>query len=173
MMSRLSRDEAFMAIAFVLSGRGTCARRKVGCVLTNSFQHIIGTGYNGAPRGAPHCYEFGCSGIGHGSGLGLDHCEAIHAEQNALLQCRSPQTIHTAYTTTFPCVTCFKLLANTSCKQIIYFEDYPIHREAVLALNAKLPKPMEIVQYVADATQLVHSGGNLATLVNSIIAGFK
>lgn len=172
-MARVSKDEAFMSVAYVMSARGTCARRKVGCVLVDDHSHIIGTGYNGAPRGAPHCYEFGCSGVGHGQGLGLDHCEAIHAEQNALLQCRNPDDITTCYTTTFPCITCFKLLANTYCRRIVWDEPYASHQNAVLELNKKLKSPMEIVRYVADATELVHPGGNLATLIHGIVAGFE
>lgn len=172
-MSRVSKDEAFMAVAYVMSARGTCARRKVGCVLVDDHSHIIGTGYNGAPRGAPHCYEFGCSGVGHGQGLGLDHCEAIHAEQNALLQCRNPMNIHACYTTTFPCITCFKLLANTSCRHIIYDQTYTSHQNAVRDLNEKLQSPMEIHRYVANAAEPVYAGGDLAELISRYITGLE
>jgi deoxycytidylate deaminase len=81
--------------------------------------------------------------------------------------------IEVCYTTTFPCVTCFKLLANTTCRRIFYDEPYESHQNAVEALNAKLQCPMEIIKYVADATKLVHPGGNLATLIHSVIAGFE
>jgi hypothetical protein len=39
------------------------------------------------------------------SGTGLDVCEAIHAEQNALLQCKDVEQIDTAYVTAMPCMT--------------------------------------------------------------------
>lgn len=35
----------------------------------------------------------------------------------------------TAYVTTMPCMTCMKLLLNTSCHRIVYIEEYP-HMEA-------------------------------------------
>jgi len=66
-----------------------------------------------------------CSGATAPSGMDLDSCQAIHAEQNALLQCRDIHTIHTAYVTASPCITCCKLLLNTSCQRIVYIEEYP------------------------------------------------
>jgi tRNA(Arg) A34 adenosine deaminase TadA len=58
-------------------------------------------------------------------GKGLDLCEAIHAEQNALLQCRDTKEIEVAYVTASPCVTCVKLFMNTGCKRIVFLEEYP------------------------------------------------
>lgn len=70
-------------------------------------------------------YGHSCSGASAPSGTNLDGCQAIHAEQNALLQCRDIYQIHTAYVTASPCVTCCKLLLNTSCERIVYVEEYP------------------------------------------------
>ena len=56
-MSRLSNDEYFLEIANTVSQRGTCARRKVGCVLVDSANHIVATGYNGVPSGFIHCLD--------------------------------------------------------------------------------------------------------------------
>lgn len=124
MQIRPSKDNVMMEVARILSLRGTCARRMVGCVLTNHLGHILATGYNGVARGRDHCIEFPCLGAKHQSGQGLELCEAIHAEQNALLQCSDVQEIETCYTTTSPCAHCVKLLLNTSCNRIYYYEDY-------------------------------------------------
>ena len=59
----------------------------------------------------------------------MDKCEAIHAEQNALLQCKDVYDIDRVYTTLEPCVHCVKLLLNTSTQQIIYGEKY-VHDQA-------------------------------------------
>lgn len=128
-MERLTKHEYFSRLAELVSLRATCARRKVGCVLVNERGHIIATGYNGVPAGHRHCIDDPCPGASFASGEGLDRCEAIHAEQNALLQCRNVQEIAYAYTTTQPCMTCTKLLLNTSCHTIIYNEPYA-HSEA-------------------------------------------
>lgn len=121
---RPSWDVYFMAISQVIKTRGTCARRQVGCVLINSNKLIIGTGFNGTARGQPHCVDNPCAGANLLSGQGLDICEAIHAEANALVNCRNAFEIDTAYVTTSPCVSCVKLLLGTSCKRIIFAEEY-------------------------------------------------
>lgn len=74
-------------------------------------------------------YPNACSGAKSPSGMNLDGCQAIHAEQNALMQCRDMHSIKTAYVSTSPCLTCVKLLLNTSCEEIVFQEEYP-HTEA-------------------------------------------
>lgn len=128
-MTRPSIDAYFSDMARLVSTRGTCHRRKVGCVLVDKNNFVLATGYNGRPKGFNHCQgEHLCSGALSPSGTNLDGCEAIHAEQNALLQCRDTQAIAGAYVTAFPCITCVKLLLNTTCDRIVYLEDYPHNR---------------------------------------------
>lgn len=134
---RPSITRTMIEIAFVLSRRSTCSRRQVGCVLVNDKNHIIGTGFNGVAKGETHCTDYACPGIRFASGDGLDQCEAIHAEANALLQCKDVYDIHTAYCTVSPCIHCVKLLMNTSCQIIWFAEEYP-HEEAA---NLWHPKP--------------------------------
>lgn len=141
---RPSRDEWAMKLALLTAQRATCLRRQVGCVLLNARGHVIATGYNGVAAGLPHCneekiepyddgrntfvvpiYPHACSGAHASSGQSLDACQAIHAEQNAMLQCRDVYSIHTAYVTASPCMTCTKLLLNTSCERIVFVEEYP------------------------------------------------
>lgn len=139
MLKRPTKDVVFIAVAHAMATRSTCLRRAVGCVLVNARGHVLATGYNGVAAGVPHCnqraadsmlcdaddvFPYACRGAYESSGNGLDACEAIHAEQNALLQCRDVFAIDTCYTTTFPCVTCAKLLLNTSCQRIVYVEPY-------------------------------------------------
>lgn len=114
-----------MRVAQVLGERATCVRRKVGCVLVDDKGQILSTGYNGVGRNLPHCIDHPCAGAAAGIGAGLDRCEAIHAEQNALLQCHDVNKIFSCYTTTMPCSHCTKLLLNTSCINVYYLEDYP------------------------------------------------
>lgn len=135
-MTRPSARQTFLAIAAVVAERGTCARRKVGCVLVNFRGHVLATGYNGVAAGETHCSEHPCPGAGYPSGQGLEHCQAIHAEANALLQCKDVYEIDTAYVTVPPCVHCVKLLMNTSCKVIVFDGNYP-HMEQAQALWTK------------------------------------
>jgi dCMP deaminase len=126
---RLEVDEYFIEIARLVAQRGTCARRQVGCVLVNEQNHILATGYNGVAKGVRHCIDTPCPGSRFPSGQGLHQCEAIHAEQNALMQCRNINEVHTVYTTSSPCIGCTRLLLNTGCKRVVFLEPYP-HPEA-------------------------------------------
>lgn len=127
---RMEIDEYFIKMAKLASQRGACTRRQVGCVLVNTLNHVIATGYNGRARGVVNCLESPCKGAEATSGSNLEGCEAIHAEQNALLQCRNVEEIYAAYCTASPCIHCVKLLMNTSCEKIIFAEHYPGHKES-------------------------------------------
>ena len=121
-MQRMLRDEAYLRIAEVLAWRSTCLDKKVGCVITNSRNEIIATGYNGAPRGKIHCIDMNVCFVDK---LGSkDNCPSAHAEQNALLQCRVPEQIHTIYTTLSPCVNCIRIINNTPCKRIVFLHQH-------------------------------------------------
>lgn len=129
-MTRPSRDLYFTMMSQLVATRATCLRRSVGCILTDIEGRVLATGYNGVARGVRHCNEgHPCAAAHAQSGMSLDGCGAIHAEQNAILQCRDPDRIFTCYVTTSPCVTCVKLLMNTGCRRIIFAERYA-HDEA-------------------------------------------
>lgn len=122
---RPTLDEWFLRLAEVIAQRSTCARRAVGCVLIDTQHHVLATGYNGVPRGVPHCNEgYPCPSSSSTPGTNLDGCFAVHAEQNALLQCPDTDQILTCYTTVEPCVWCTKLLLNTSCLRVVFLEPY-------------------------------------------------
>lgn len=121
---RESKNQYFLKIAQLVATRSTCPRRAVGCVIVDKNFHIKATGYNGVPKGFPHCTDSPCGGEGHSSGEGLTACMATHAEQNALLQCPNTMEIAVIYCTTSPCITCAKLIANTSCRTVIYSDEY-------------------------------------------------
>lgn len=57
-MNRPTIDEYFMSMAHLISERSTCLSRKVGAVMVKNKQ-VLSTGYNGAPKGLPHCEELG------------------------------------------------------------------------------------------------------------------
>ena len=121
--SRIDKSEYFLRIAELVAERSTCRRRKVGCVLVNPINHIVATGYNGAPSGFPHCLDQPCEGATSPSGVDLDKCMAVHAEINSLLQLTSVDKL-TAYVTTTPCFNCAKILANSKITKIIAREWY-------------------------------------------------
>ncbi len=90
---------------------------------------VLSTGYNGAPKGLPHCHEVGClrESLDVNTGERHELCRGVHAEQNAIIQAAVFGTsIKDAkiYTTNRPCVVCTKLLINASISEIIYDDEY-------------------------------------------------
>ena len=128
-MPRPSRDETFMEVAVAMARQSTCLRRAVGCVLVDGRGRVLSTGYNGVARGQPHCnertggiaYAHACPGAFEKGG-DLVLCAAVHAEQNALLQCPDPDAIRTIYVTLSPCDSCLKLMLNTGCERLVVGE---------------------------------------------------
>lgn len=128
---RPSWDLYFSILAQNVASRGSCCRRKVGAILVDKDHNTLSTGYNGKAAGLVNCLQDPCEGAYLGSGVGLNKCEAIHAEINALIRCRDPREIHTAYVTCSPCVECVNALLGTGCKRIVFTEAYAHNEESV------------------------------------------
>lgn len=112
----MSEHDVFLKMAEEISRLGTCCRLKVGCILVNHNGHIIGSGYNGALPGIPHCTPETC-------GLDKGRCiHTAHAEESALMVCK--EVVWTAYVTHEPCLVCTRLLAASGCSEIIYSRPY-------------------------------------------------
>ena len=129
-MSRPTWDDYFMNIAKQAATRSTCERKHVGAVIVRD-KTILSTGYNGSIRGMPHCDDAGHM-------MENDHCVAtIHAEANSIIQAakhgvninsinsdKNEKDVTTIYTTASPCWSCFKLIANSGIKRIVFGEFY-------------------------------------------------
>lgn len=126
-MERPSWDEYFAKIADDVSARSTCVRHKFGSVIINDRNEIVSTGYNGNVRGAAHCTELGyClkDKKGIASGTGHDICQAVHAEQNALLQAGKLSRGSTLYVNAFPCKICARLIVNAGIARVVTSGSY-------------------------------------------------
>jgi len=126
---RISWQQYFMKIAFMVSERSTCTRRRVGAVAIKG-KHILATGYNGVPSGVEHCSERGClrTQMNIPSGERHEICRGLHAEQNVIIQA----AVHgisldgaEIFCTTQPCLICTKMLINCNIKTIYHSEMYP------------------------------------------------
>lgn len=127
-MERPSWDAYFMEIAKLVSTRATCRRRSVGALIVRDKQ-IVSTGYNGAPRGLPHCPPDGPEKDWPEGCMRAGHCiRSLHAEQNALLQAAKIGVScdgATMYVTCQPCNMCAKMIINAGIAKVIYEGDYP------------------------------------------------
>lgn len=118
-----------MRIASIVATRSTCLRRQVGAIIVKN-NHILSTGYNGAPKGLPHCEETGCLRAERRVERGERHelCRGLHAEQNAIIQAAVFGVSITGgviYSTHFPCSVCAKMLINAELAEVVYQEGYP------------------------------------------------
>ncbi len=111
-------DNYFMDIAFEVAERSTCERLHVGSLLVKN-KRIKGTGYNGSPKGLPHCQDEGCF-------MSNNHCvRTIHAEVNCLMEV-SPEDRQdaTLYVTHTPCPECQKVIINSGVTRVVFAKEY-------------------------------------------------
>ncbi len=122
-------DKYFMEIADLVSRRSTCLSRQVGAVIVNE-RRILATGYNGSPKGLPHCLDIGClrRDLGIPSGKQLELCRGSHGEENAIVQAANygiPLEGSEIYCTHQPCLTCTKMIINSGIRRVVFAGDYP------------------------------------------------
>ncbi|UCG77228.1 MAG: cytidine deaminase [Nitrospirota bacterium] len=130
---RPSWDEYFIEIAKVVASRSTCLRRRYGAVVVKD-NVIVSTGYNGAPRGSENCIDRkSCKRkeLNIPSGERYELCEAVHAEQNAIVN-GSPERMNSGsiYIAGFeedgsfaegkPCLLCQRMIRNAMIGDVIY-----------------------------------------------------
>jgi len=126
---RPSWDKTWMDIAKIFAKRSACKYYKVGAIIVKQ-NCIVGTGYNGPPKGIEHCEEIGCNKQDHNGNLlpsGSGKCRGSHAEINAIINAPGPKSDlegATLYCTYRPCLNCSKHLINAGIKKIIFLHDY-------------------------------------------------
>ena len=125
--NRPDLDSYFLDIAAVVAHRGTCVARRVGAVAVID-KHLVATGYNGVPLGAPHPTVCLRRQRGLPSGVETFLCGCVHAEMNIIAQA----ALHgarlkgaTIYCTNQPCHLCAMLLINAGVARVVYRETYP------------------------------------------------
>lgn len=115
-ISRIEWDDYFMSIALLASQRSPCNRLKVGSVIVKDSR-LISMGYNGFIPGAPHI-----------SRVKDNHEQSIiHSEINAITDCAKRGTSLSnakIYVTHYPCINCFRSIAASNIKEIVYLNDY-------------------------------------------------
>lgn len=107
--------EVYMRMAEELAKRSTCARLRVGTVITDpGLENVVGIGYNGNARGFPNRCDSAIPGS----------CGCIHSEQNALVKAPGTLRDKVAFVTSSPCVMCAKLMVQAGVTHLFYREAY-------------------------------------------------
>lgn len=148
-------DTYFHSICKSVASKSPCLSRKIGALLVRD-NSIVSTGYNGPPRGIPHCghdrfmKDESLSGMLRGkqlqksvvkttcprrilnfkSGEGMQWCPAQHAEENAVSNA-ARNGVSVLETTLYmnsviPCQKCFGTLINAGIVEIV-IEDITLY----------------------------------------------
>jgi len=137
-------DETMMATAFLWAEHATCSRLHVGCVFARD-ERVLVQGYNGAPKGMPHCDHRCNCGTSNSNEhavnckVGPEGCQAVHAEQNAIAWAARqgiPLLGSTAYSTHQPCLICARLLVSAGVSRVVYKHPYRLLEGLVLLEDA-------------------------------------
>jgi dCMP deaminase len=132
---RLSWDEYFMLISWVVKQRSSCDRLNVGCVITKN-NRVLCTGYNGHIPGAPHTSKV----------VNGHEQMTIHAEINAICHAANDGirlNKSKVYVTHYPCINCAKSLIAAGVEEVSYLCDYkndPIVAELFLSKGITVNK---------------------------------
>lgn len=106
--TRPDRDTYFMLMARTAALRGSCSRRAVGAIAVSVDHRVMGSGYNGAPPGVPHCRHDDDS-----------PCYiSDHAEWNAITH--GGARGKTLYCTDGACRRCAELIVATGFQRFVY-----------------------------------------------------
>lgn len=111
-------DSVHMATAWLWSELSTCSRLSVGAVLARDGRSL-GSGYNGAPEGLPHCY--------HAPESELPCTASTHAEANVIgYAARNGVATKgsTLYITHAPCYACSGLILAAGITRVCYSRYY-------------------------------------------------
>jgi len=143
---RIDKINYYLNIAETVLERSTCIRRHFGTVIVKN-DIIISTGYNGSVRGDINCCDNNrClrNEMNYCSGEGYEHCTAVHAEQNALLNISRHEALGASvylvgidvstkkYFPIEPCYICYKLIRTMGIIKIYIRESKLIYKEIKL-----------------------------------------
>ncbi len=108
-----------MALAKISGMRSKDPNTKVGAVLKNNNNRVIGLGYNGMPKGNDD--DFSWERTGESSQTKYPY--VVHAEMNAILNAIKSVDNSILYVSLFPCSNCAKFIVQAGVNEIIYEDD--------------------------------------------------
>ena len=137
--SRDRWDPYFLDICRSVSTKSPCLSRQIGAILVRD-NSIISTGYNGPPRGIPHCKdECPRKLLGYASGTHMELCPAQHAEENAISNAaRLGVSVlnSTLYMNSIiPCQKCFGTLINAGIVEIVIQQAKTYDKQTQFLIN--------------------------------------
>lgn len=157
-------DQYFLRIAKEVASNSKCLSRQIGAILVRD-KSILSTGYNGPPRGVPHCNErYACDEylmglleqahgttpldvnvcprkqLGYRSGEGLSLCIASHAEVNTINNAARNGTSTLGATMylscdILPCKSCLCEIINSGIREVVVVDHQPYDQTSLYILK--------------------------------------
>lgn len=125
---RISWDEYFVSLAFLVSKRSPDSQTQHGAVVVDAANKIVATGYNGFLPGV----EDACMP----NTRPAKYQHIIHAEVNAILSAAQNLQLCKIYITGLPCNECLKVIAKSGIKQIVVGDRGHVHAEGYYEMQA-------------------------------------
>ena len=113
-----------MGTAIMVSMRSPDPNTKVGAIITSPDNKILGTGYNGLPKGIDVA-DINWAREGEDE-LDKKYAFILHSEINSLLNAKEPLDGCTMYVTLHPCNECTKIIIQKGIKKVYYLSN-PYH----------------------------------------------
>ena len=133
-MQRIDKTNYYLDVAETVLKRGSCMRRNFGAVIVNR-DHIISSGYTGAPRGRENCMDMNqCirQKFEIPRGERYEICRSVHAEANAIIHASREDMIGSVLylvgkemnnleyvKNAAPCSMCKRLIINSGIEKVI------------------------------------------------------
>lgn len=124
----ISWEKAFMGVALISSMRSKDPRTQVGACIVDKENHILSTGYNGAPLGfSDDDMPWNSIGELDNDIMKIKNTFVCHAEANAIDNFAGNKerlVDSTMYVTFFPCQECTKRIIQNKIKKVVYLRMY-------------------------------------------------
>ncbi|XP_020296206.1 uncharacterized protein LOC109861093 isoform X2 [Pseudomyrmex gracilis] len=171
---QINSEEYFMGIAYLSSRRSKEAMFDIGACIVNKDGVVVGTGYNGMPRGMDEIPKLKTGQSSQCTSKLSGFFKVCHAVINAVLN-RNTNNIKdsTLYVTTYPCIECAKIILQFGITRLVHMPikqniDTQVAKElletaAISIRKYNLSKEMEIYE---EASQTSETTKDIATATN-------
>lgn len=148
----ISWDECFMRIAHVMSLRSKDPSTRVGAVIADQENVVIGLGYNGFPRGIESDqlpWDRKADKLSD-----TKYAYVCHAEANAIYNSNKKPKGCKLYCSLFPCNECAKAIVQNGIKEVIYESD-KYHDDDIFLASRRILDAAGVVcrQYISEETK--------------------
>ena len=149
----ISWDEYFMGVAALSAMRSKDPSTQVGACIVSPDNKIVGTGYNGWPKGI---HDDALPWAREGPALETKYVYVVHAEKNAILNAyKSDLTNCRIYVGLFPCNVCAQAIIQSGIKEVIYISDKYADVDIFIASRKMLDLAgIKLRQYTAPIPKL-------------------